>query len=325
MRAAISALLALVTFAAPDARAAGTDTTVPAAASPHETFLDWPHDRLSTLFENVALGTDSLLSGSRNYDAPTGSYLTLGFAHTAYRPRDAASVDRPITRIKLRLPHTQERLQLLVDRGLTTLTRSDAQRDADNASRPATVDDTPFAALRVMLLDALHLRVDADVGARLRIPVDAFGRVRADRSTAIGNWNLLFSETLLYANSSRFQATTQFSFQRPLSPSVAFTAVTDATWRQTLLGFDLSQTATLLWTHTDRTLYSAEAGITGVTRPDTVTTAYLLTLRVRQKLYRDWLVGEVRPQLIYPRDRGFRPVPSLTLQLEAFFGRGFLD
>jgi hypothetical protein len=33
----------------------------------------------------------------------------------------------------------------------------------------------------------------------------------------------------------------------------------------------------------------------------------------------------VRPQLTYPRDQNFNPVPSLTVQVEAYFGQSYLD
>lgn len=287
-------------------------------------FLDWPHDRLSALVETVARGADGLLSGNRVADAPTGSYVSLGGAATLLRAGDGEDTTRAITRVKLALPRTEERLQLLVDRGLSSLTRSDAQRDAEVAIDQAAVDDSPFAALRLLAVDRLKLRIGTDVGARLRLPFDPFARLRADRSVALGPWTLLFSETLLTTRLTRFQSTTQFALQRPLSRSVGLTLLSDATWRERSRRFDLSQTATLLWQAHDRTLVGLEAGVIGVTEPDTVLTAWTLSLRLRHRLHRDWLLLEVRPQVLFPRDRGFQPVPALTLQLEAFFGAGYL-
>lgn len=310
-------------LAAPSS-AADTASDASSSGSPRH-FLDWPHDRLSGLVEDVAQGTDSLFSGNRDYDAPTSSYLALGAVHSAYRPGDAPDATRPITRLKLSLPRTEERLQLLVDRGLTALTRSDAERDADATAGQSSVDDSPFGALRVMLLDVFRLRMHADVGARFRLPFDPFARVRVDRGWTLGSWNALVSETLLYARTTRFQAATQVVFHRPLGEKVSLSLVTDATWRAALAGFDLRQNAAVLWRPSERVLYGAEFGVTGVTRPGTVVTNYALTLRARRRLYRDWLVVEARPQLVYPRSLGFRPVPTLTLQVEAFFGRGHFD
>jgi len=52
--------------------------------------------------------------------------------------------------------------------------------------------------------------------------------------------------------------------------------------------------------------------------------AYTLAVRYRQRFWRDWIIGEVRPQLTFPRERDFDVVPSFTLRLEAYFGRGQL-
>ena len=276
-----------------------TQEPTPAPASLGR-FLDWPHDRLSALVESVARGADGLLSGNRVSDAPTGSYVSLGSGSTLLRSGDGEDTTRTITRVKLALPRTEERLQLLVDRGLSSLTRSDAQRDAEIALGQAPLDDSPFAALRLLAVDRLKLRIGTDVGARLRIPFDPFARLRADRSATLGPWTLLFSETLLTTRLTRFQSTTPFALQRPLSPSLALTLLSDATWRETSRRFDLSQTAMLMWQARDATLVGFAAGVIGVTRPDTVVTAWTLSMSLRHRLHRDWLLLEARPQLLFP-------------------------
>ncbi len=63
-----------------------------------------------------------------------------------------------------------------------------------------------------------------------------------------------------------------------------------------------------------------ELGVYGQTDPLWRATAYSVALRFRRRIHSDWLLLEVRPQLIYPESNGFRPVPSLTVTLEMFFG-----
>jgi hypothetical protein len=112
------------------------------------------------------------------------------------------------------------------------------------------------------------------------------------------------------------------ALQRSLSRSVGLTLPSDATWRESSRRFDLRQTAALLWPAQDSALVGLEAGVIGVTEPDTVVTAWTLPLRLRHRLHRDWLLLEARPQVPFPRGRSFQPVPALTLQREAFFGAG---
>jgi hypothetical protein len=68
-----------------------------------------------------------------------------------------------------------------------------------------------------------------------------------------------------------------------------------------------------------------ELGVYGQNRPNTHVTAYSAAFRYRRKIYRDWMVMEVRPQLVYTRDNGFHPIPSITLQIEAFFGDRYFE
>ena len=230
--------------------------------------------------------------------------MSLGGAATFRRSGDGEDATRAITRFKLAQPRTEEQVQLLVDQGLSSLTRSDAQRDAEVAIKQAAVDDSPLAALRLLAVDRLNLRIGIGVGARLRLPFDPFARLRADRSVTLGPWTLLFSETLLTTRLTRFQSTTQFALQRPLSRRVGLTLLSDATWRESSRRFDLGQTATLLWQAQDKTLVGLEAGVIGVTEPDTVVTARTLSRRLRHRLHRDWLLLEARPQVLFPGTGG---------------------
>jgi hypothetical protein len=43
-------------------------------------------------------------------------------------------------------------------------------------------------------------------------------------------------------------------------------------------------------------------------------------LRHRQKIWRDWLTFEVAPQVSFPDERDFEPVPGILFRLEATFG-----
>jgi hypothetical protein len=67
----------------------------------------------------------------------------------------------------------------------------------------------------------------------------------------------------------------------------------------------------------------AGAGRLRTTPPAFRDTAYSAALRYRRKVYRDWLSAELRPQVVYPRTNGFRPQPSITLQLQVYFGRNY--
>lgn len=286
--------------------------------------LETSHATMSAFLEQILTRTDALFSGARSYDAPTGSYIMLGGKFTFQSEQDGGDTQSPISRAKITLPKTQERLQLLIERDIAGTTQSDAQRDAQAAAGQVTTDDNPYVALRGLAAETLRLQLTADGGVRMRSPPDPYGRLRGYRLFSTENWQVPLSETLLWQSSQGFSATTELGFLRSITERVALGFVTDATWRQRLGGFDLSQTANLAWRINRRSLAVLELGAYGTTKPQLTDTSYSVAFRYRRYLYRDWLLVELRPQVFFTRVNHFNAAPGFVLQLEAYFGSNYL-
>ena len=316
-------------------RARGIEPSVP----PQETFpledqpvvepspiLDRPHGGMTSLIEALLSRTDALFAGDRGYDAPTGSYVVLGGRAILRRQRDDGSELEPVTRVRLNLPRTEERLKLLVDRDIENLAKPTAQRETEIEAGVAEPDDNPYLALRAVAAKRLGIGLTADAGVRLRrAEPDPFVRMRAERVFTWSEWTIPLSETLLWRESDQLSAATELAFLYPLTQRHALALISNATYRRPLEGFDLGQTASLVWRKSERSLLATELVVIGHTVPETEVTAFSAALRYRRLLHRDWLVLELRPQLTYPRDKDFRAVPSFTLQLEAWFGSNYVD
>ncbi|HEY7761088.1 MAG TPA: hypothetical protein VIA64_16860 [Burkholderiales bacterium] len=288
--------------------------------------LDQPQRGMTSLIEALVSRTDALFSGDRGYDAPTGSYVALGGRAILRRQRDDGSEFEPVTRVRLNLPRTEERLKLLVDRDIENLSKSTAQRETEVQAGVAERDDNPYLALRAVAAERLGIGLTADAGVRLRrADLDPFVRLHAERIFAWRGWSIPLSETLLWRESDHGSAATELAFLYPLSQRHALALISNATWRHSLGGFDLGQTASLFWRTSERSVAAAELVVIGHTEPQTEVTAFSAALRYRRLLHRDWLVFELRPQLTYPRDKDFRAIPSFTLQLEAWFGSNYVD
>jgi hypothetical protein len=322
----VQALLPFLACALPAAAAFADETgpQVPDLGPAESSALDRSQETASAFVEAILRRADALFSGNRSYDAPTGSYVMLGGKFTFRRERDGADDQSPITRAKIQLPKTQQRLQLLIERDIEGTTTSDSQRDAQVAAGQATADNNPYLGLRALNAQRLKLKLSADVGVRMRSPPDPFARVRAARTFSAGEWQIPISETLLARYSEPFAATSEIAFLRGITADTAVAFTTNATWRQNLRGFDLSQTANAAWLINERSLVALELGAYGTTQPAFQDTAYSIALRYRRKVYRDWLLAELRPQVVYPRTNDFRAQPSITLQLEVYFGRNYL-
>jgi hypothetical protein len=287
--------------------------------------IEGPRNAASRFLESLIQRTDSLFGGDQVYDAPTGSYLQLGGGVTLQRSQDGGTDSFPLTRAKVNLPHTSERVQLLVDRNIESVTRSLSDRAAATAAGQGGADAGTFVGLRGVAVEQAWVRITADAGVRPRgLTPDPYARLRAEKVFHIGAWKVPLSETLLWRRSDEASAASQVGLYRALRDDLALALFSNATWRSRTQAFDLSEVATLTRRLGAQAIVSAEFGVYGSTETSTQVNAWSMALRYRRKLGSDWLLGEVRPQLIYPRSNGFQPVPSLTVSLEVFLGQGRL-
>lgn len=274
------------------------------------------------MLEAVLRRADSLFSGDQTYDAPTGSYVQVGGGWTARREQDGGGEALLITRAKINLPKSNEKVQVLIDRDIDNVFRSSSDRAAATAAGQTAPDDNAFIGLRGIAEETLKVRLTADVGVRPRgLTPDPYVRGRAERIFTLGEWHAPLSETLLWRRSEDFSATTQLGLLRTLRPDTVLSVYSTATWRDRTNAFDLSEVASITHRIADRALVSVELGVYGQTEPLWRATAYSFAVRIRRRIHSDWLLLEVRPQLIYPESTGFQPVPSLTVTLEMFFGQ----
>jgi hypothetical protein len=304
--------------------AGAAEPSVPPQAAQRNGVLDRQHARISGTLEAMLQRADTLLSGERLYDLPTGSYVRIGGRAILHRPEDRDQDASGILSAKIRLPRTQDRLQVVLQQDIENVLLSRSQQEAQEEVGGPPQDDSQYLGLRGVFVEKLKLQMHADLGVKLRMPPDPYARFRVQRLWPLGAWNLLLSETLLWRQSEQASAASELGLLRPIGARSALSATSNATWRQRTSGFDWSQTVHLAHAINDRSIGALEAGVLGNTEPTAGVTAYYVSLRYRRRLYSDWLVLELRPQLTYPRDDDFQPVPSLTLTLEAYFGQGSL-
>lgn len=298
---------------------------VPTEPAAPTDLLDRSHDRISSGVEAVISRVDGLFAGRGSHDAPTGSYLRAGGEVTLHRSRDGGTASRGFISAKIRLPQTSDRLQLVIDQGIESMTRSESQKEADRTRGSNTNDEDVFIGLRGIAKETLKISLTSDLGLRFHgINPNPYVRGRALRVFTAGQWHIPLSETLLWREREGFTAASELAFLRELAPQLVFSATSNGTFVDETNNWQLSEVLALTHRMESDAVLTYEAGAFGSTRPNTVLTAYTLAVRYRQRFWRDWIIGEIRPQLTFPRERDFAMVPSLTLRLEAYFGKGKL-
>jgi hypothetical protein len=315
-----------VCVALPLPAAAQEPAVPPQAEPPPPGLIQRQHNRISNTLEALLQRTDALFGGDRAYDMPTGSYVRIGAREVLYRPQDRDNELTSLVSAKIGLPRTQDRLQVTLQQDIEDALLTRSQREAQVEAGQAPAEQQQYFGLRGVAVEKLKLQIHGDVGIKLRMPPDPYARLRVQRVfEKRGEWVPAFAETLLWRRTEKVSVATEFALGRAYGTQSALSLITNATWRQTKDAFDLSEVANFTHRINERSLAGLEGGVLGDTQGNAWITAYYVSVRYRRKIYSDWLLFEVRPQLTYPRDRDFRPVPSLTLQIEAYFGRNLLD
>lgn len=292
---------------------------------PREDFIDRSHERISEGVEAFISRVDGLFAGRESHDAPTGSYVRLGGDLVFRRAKHGGNDTITFIKAKIRLPRTDNRLQLIVDQGIDAITRSESQREAERVQGNQRDEDDVFLGLRGIVTETLKVSLTSDAGLRFHgLSVDPYVRGRAHRVFDLGAWSAPLSETLLWREHQGFTAATELAFLREITSSTVFSVASNATFVDRAHAWEFSEVLALSRRLEGHALLAYEAGAFGSSRPNSRVTAYTLAVRYRQQFLRDWIIGEIRPQLTFPRDRDFDLVPSLTLRLEAYFGKGQL-
>ena len=294
-----------------------------------EKLLDVPHDFLSRRVEEYSRKLDDFFSDpNRAYDS-TGSSLQIRGHVTFFE--GGFREGKSDVHANISLPNTQDRLKLIVQRGLEAATQTAAERDIKNATGSTQVaapgapqDNNFYLGLKALAADVLGVGLSAEVGARFGRPIDPYVRLRAFRDFNFSRWQIRASETPLWKHSEGSSAASEVNFTRPLDELWQLRFTSKATWRSATSYYDLAQIGALYYTPDTRTATTFELGAFAPSDRSLKLAVYSVTLRVRRQIYRDWLYLEVTPQILYQEANRFSATRSLMLQLETLFGDRYM-
>jgi hypothetical protein len=274
--------------------------------------LDNYRDAASGSVTQFANWLDNFFGDERIHDESQNSHLKINLLHISeegHEPRYEAQLKG-----KLTLPNTQKRLKILLE--------SDPEEDAatDTTVVEAVEAQEQSLGLRYIKNFTAWLRGNTDVGVRFRSGFDTFVRFRLRGLFTLGSWNLRAAETIFWRDSTGPGETSQLDIERRFAKDYLFRATSKATYLDETRQFDMSQNFFLIHTINKYRAVIYRTGITGVSEPKTHTTGYVLSVKLRQQIHRDWLFFEINPKVLYPQEEDFHTRHSLTFKLEVVFG-----
>jgi len=221
---------------------------------------------------------------------------------------------------KLDLPAASKRFQFVLESNPEQRTAGEVKKDQPVATQTVAAPSSVAASLRYVKTEESLWHFSSEAGIKLQFPLDPFVRARGSYSVPLGMWQLKMAETVFWFNTIGSGETTQIDFERVLSTPVLFRATSTATCLVLPQSCDLRQDFSIFHTLNERTALVYQASVLGTNNPKLAETAYVLLMRYRYKLHKEWMFFEVTPQLNFPRTDEFNLNALLLFRLEMLFG-----
>jgi hypothetical protein len=293
----------------------------PAVEASYFDFLNLTHEYWSGKVSDYAGRMDRFFGDDRNFEEINQSILQLSLAQSLKENGDHETIFAG--RARLSLPSAKKRLHLLIETDPEEAATGEAGTEGVVLPRDITSRDSYAAAVRFQKDREQRWHFSADVGVRLRSGLDPYTRMRGSGEVMIDHWRFKLAETLFWFRTLGPGETTRLDIERAsIDGSRLFRSSSQATWLRDEDGFTMRQDLTLYHTLNDRQALLYQLSVLGTTDPNTHAEEYIALLRYRHRLHRDWLFGEISPQMHYPVELDYHPDPQLVLRLEMLFGFG---
>jgi hypothetical protein len=211
--------------------------------------------------------------------------------------------------IRLVLPHTNERLNLLLE--------SEDEQAREGDPLESVENPTYSAALRFIIRETEYWTTNIDAGVKWAMIPDPFVRLRARRFAYFDHWNMRITQTFSYFTSDGYGEDTALVFDYPLSTERLLRLETKASY---LLNDDFFELRYGIGSYRELSRKAAIA-LVGQARGDTENGAtfnhYSAAFRYRRQVYKSWMFFEVAPGLEWSGDKDYETTPVIMFRLEA--------
>lgn len=214
-------------------------------------------------------------------------------------------------KLKLELPHTQDRLKLLIR------SEDDSEYAVDRDPLRSVENATYSTSVRYVISEAKKWETDADVGIRLKIPFNPFVRLRTYRYFDFMDWRSRFTQSLLYYHIDGWVEKSDFFMDYNFSEDKLFRLSTNADYY--LLGdyFELNYGIGLYQKLKNNAMLAYLAGASGDTKEGAILNGYFAGIKYRRRIYKDWIYAEIMPQLEWNEERNYQRLGAVMFRLEA--------
>jgi hypothetical protein len=282
--------------------------------------LDKPHKYVSENVEKIITGFDRFFANDALYRYTTESYVQIS-GDTLFEENGEVGYDIKF-RGRLDLPGTKRRFKLILNTNPTER-QGPLERSVDDSPAAAVEESDLFGSIqREREIRGWKFRPSA--GAKINLPIVPFVKARFTNIYPLQHWSLRADQNFYWFDDNGFGSDSTVDFDRPVGEEHLFRASSFARWTEETEYFQLSQIFTFYQTLSPNRKISYQVGAYGQTQPTWFMTDYLIVVRYRQNLHKEWLFFEIRPQVQYSKDNDWDDEVSLLLRLDLLFGKKYL-
>jgi len=326
---AFFATLFILVFPISASQADDQTTTPPTPASSDAPQPSW-YDRWFNSFENMRDRTshdyvtmvrsiDHYFSGEKIEETSNGSYVKLELLDTLATEGDQRSDIR--ISAKVDLPGTEKRFKFIFNTDPDE-NRTLDQKVIDNATGQRLQGSNSIAGLEYTNTDksGFEWQHGLSGGVKLRFNPIPFVRYQLGKKWQLDdNWTSEFHQSFWDYRDIGSGATTRVDFIRPLGSHDQFKIESQAEYRDQYGRYDYAQTFSDIHTLDRTSSLTYWTGALASTQPTSEVTTYLLGVKYRRTLYRDWFLLTLSPLLSFPREDHWEATPSFTLDFQIYF------
>jgi hypothetical protein len=248
-------------------------------------WYDASHAVMNTVFCEPALWFDSFFGSERVIEEAGGTYVR--WRNDLIQTEGEGTKFQTNLNFSIALPRISQRLKLTFE--------GDEDQDLQDVLPVEQTEDTS---------NSLGLRLDVKETSRSYFNISVSGkpriRARYRYTFPLPNESLIRFTQEIQNEKGVNGARTRLDFEKAFLPAKLFRATTDGFVAEDFSGVDWSQAFSLFQRLSKKSSVSYEAGIVGITEPESLVTNYRIGIRYRQNIHRDWLFFEVTPDVTWP-------------------------
>jgi hypothetical protein len=273
------------------------------------------HGIVTDRVRQTANWLDSFLVDDRFLAEQNQSTVTLR-TDMLIEEHDGASFDMRV-KARLVLPRTEEKLHFVAS-GYDT---DEEELGEERLPEEVSGSSDPQLSMQYFLKATDRNNVRGEVGMRFNgLKPNPYLGARWRHSINLGTWDARGYQRFRYYAEELWESQTTIDFERLLGDSFFFRATTTGSYYELEPGYFYGQYFTLYNVLKGGALFTYEWNNTFRTEPTNELVETQLRVRYAQRVFTDWILFEVAPQLTWPEEIDYKPAMGLLFRFEFLFG-----